>query len=242
MNARFEPATHAQEDRLVYRVAEAGELLWISRAFAYELVAGAELPRHPPRPAPSRAQGRALRAHRRADRIIGSVRRDLSLVNESQLCGRPQNCPQTWSAQCSSSAFSALARAVKAGEAEGPTRRRRALRARTLTPETQWNQPAEPGRLGCDVSVERKMSPSAGSESGAQAAASTASASVCIHFRSRSAPSDGRSWQRPPIVFHRGVGPRPQRKAGIRKRRKTPALNSECATIPAASLPVRSRR
>jgi excisionase family DNA binding protein len=33
-----------QEDRLVYTVAEAGELLGISRAFAYELVARGELP------------------------------------------------------------------------------------------------------------------------------------------------------------------------------------------------------
>jgi excisionase family DNA binding protein len=32
------------EDRLVYTVAEAGELLGISRAFAYELVARGELP------------------------------------------------------------------------------------------------------------------------------------------------------------------------------------------------------
>jgi excisionase family DNA binding protein len=34
----------APEDRLVYTVAEAGELLGISRAFAYELVARGELP------------------------------------------------------------------------------------------------------------------------------------------------------------------------------------------------------
>jgi excisionase family DNA binding protein len=32
------------EERLVYTVAEAGELLGISRAFAYELVARSELP------------------------------------------------------------------------------------------------------------------------------------------------------------------------------------------------------
>jgi excisionase family DNA binding protein len=32
------------EDRLVYTVADAGELLGISRAFAYELVARGELP------------------------------------------------------------------------------------------------------------------------------------------------------------------------------------------------------
>ena len=34
----------AADDRLVYTVAEAGELLGISRAFAYELVARGELP------------------------------------------------------------------------------------------------------------------------------------------------------------------------------------------------------
>jgi excisionase family DNA binding protein len=33
-----------EEERLVYTVAEAGELLGISRAFAYELVARGELP------------------------------------------------------------------------------------------------------------------------------------------------------------------------------------------------------
>lgn len=32
------------DDRLVYTVAEAGEMLGISRAFAYELVARGELP------------------------------------------------------------------------------------------------------------------------------------------------------------------------------------------------------
>ena len=37
--------THSStEERLVYTVAEAGELLGISRAFAYELVARGELP------------------------------------------------------------------------------------------------------------------------------------------------------------------------------------------------------
>ena len=35
---------HAESDRLVFTVAEAGELLGISRAFAYELVARGELP------------------------------------------------------------------------------------------------------------------------------------------------------------------------------------------------------
>jgi excisionase family DNA binding protein len=34
----------ASEERLVYTVAEAGEMLGISRAFAYELVARGELP------------------------------------------------------------------------------------------------------------------------------------------------------------------------------------------------------
>ena len=39
------PPTHvAGDDRLVFTVAEAGELLGISRAFAYELVARGELP------------------------------------------------------------------------------------------------------------------------------------------------------------------------------------------------------
>jgi excisionase family DNA binding protein len=38
------PTQTASEDRLVYTVAEAGELLGISRAFAYELVARGELP------------------------------------------------------------------------------------------------------------------------------------------------------------------------------------------------------
>lgn len=35
---------HNPDERLVYTVAEAGELLGISRAFAYELVARGELP------------------------------------------------------------------------------------------------------------------------------------------------------------------------------------------------------
>jgi excisionase family DNA binding protein len=35
---------HASEERLVYTVAQAGEMLGISRAFAYELVARGELP------------------------------------------------------------------------------------------------------------------------------------------------------------------------------------------------------
>ena len=34
----------APQERLVYTVAEAGEMLGISRAFAYELVAGANSP------------------------------------------------------------------------------------------------------------------------------------------------------------------------------------------------------
>ena len=38
------PAHVAGDDRLVFTVAEAGELLGISRAFAYELVARGELP------------------------------------------------------------------------------------------------------------------------------------------------------------------------------------------------------
>jgi excisionase family DNA binding protein len=37
-------ALQAPEERLVYTVAEAGEMLGISRAFAYELVARGELP------------------------------------------------------------------------------------------------------------------------------------------------------------------------------------------------------
>ena len=51
-------------DRLVYTVAEAGALLGISRAFAYELVARRRAPRHPPRPASSGAQGRLARPRR----------------------------------------------------------------------------------------------------------------------------------------------------------------------------------
>jgi excisionase family DNA binding protein len=38
------PTHAAGDDRLVFTVAEAGELLGISRAFAYELVARGELP------------------------------------------------------------------------------------------------------------------------------------------------------------------------------------------------------
>ena len=38
------PSHLAGDDRLVFTVAEAGELLGISRAFAYELVARGELP------------------------------------------------------------------------------------------------------------------------------------------------------------------------------------------------------
>ena len=38
------PITQNPDERLVYTVAEAGELLGISRAFAYELVARGELP------------------------------------------------------------------------------------------------------------------------------------------------------------------------------------------------------
>jgi excisionase family DNA binding protein len=41
-NLNHRPQT--PEERLVYTVAEAGELLGISRAFAYELVARGELP------------------------------------------------------------------------------------------------------------------------------------------------------------------------------------------------------
>ncbi len=40
----FIPIPQTPEERLVYTVAEAGELLGISRAFAYELVARGELP------------------------------------------------------------------------------------------------------------------------------------------------------------------------------------------------------
>jgi excisionase family DNA binding protein len=41
---QIETSGGRSEDRLVYTVAEAGELLGISRAFAYELVARGELP------------------------------------------------------------------------------------------------------------------------------------------------------------------------------------------------------
>jgi excisionase family DNA binding protein len=44
MDTQFETSTDRIEDRLVYTVAEAGALLGISRAFAYELVARGELP------------------------------------------------------------------------------------------------------------------------------------------------------------------------------------------------------
>ena len=44
MNTGADTRTEAHDDRLVYSVAEAGVLLGISRAFAYELVARAELP------------------------------------------------------------------------------------------------------------------------------------------------------------------------------------------------------
>ena len=44
MDTRISAASAAGEERLVYSVAEAGALLGISRAFAYELVARGELP------------------------------------------------------------------------------------------------------------------------------------------------------------------------------------------------------
>jgi excisionase family DNA binding protein len=44
MDMQIETPSGRSEDRLVYTVAEAGELLGISRAFAYELVARGELP------------------------------------------------------------------------------------------------------------------------------------------------------------------------------------------------------
>ena len=44
MDTHFETSTDRIGDRLVYTVAEAGALLGISRAFAYELVARDELP------------------------------------------------------------------------------------------------------------------------------------------------------------------------------------------------------
>ena len=40
----YQATFHVPHERLVYRVAEAGELLGISRAFAYELLARGELP------------------------------------------------------------------------------------------------------------------------------------------------------------------------------------------------------
>ena len=44
MDTPIEISRDRGQDRLVYTVAEAGELLGISRAFAYELVARGELP------------------------------------------------------------------------------------------------------------------------------------------------------------------------------------------------------
>ena len=44
MDTTIGAATSAGAERLVYSVAEAGALLGISRAFAYELVAHGELP------------------------------------------------------------------------------------------------------------------------------------------------------------------------------------------------------
>ncbi len=44
MDTQFETSTDRNEDRFVYTVAEAGALLGISPAFAYELVARGELP------------------------------------------------------------------------------------------------------------------------------------------------------------------------------------------------------
>jgi excisionase family DNA binding protein len=44
MDSRIEPLHVRGQERLVYTVAEAGELLGISRAFAYELLARGELP------------------------------------------------------------------------------------------------------------------------------------------------------------------------------------------------------
>ena len=44
MDTHFETSTDCIGDRLVYSVAEAGALLGISRAFAYELVARGEIP------------------------------------------------------------------------------------------------------------------------------------------------------------------------------------------------------
>jgi excisionase family DNA binding protein len=44
MDMAIETEKDEHEERLVYRVAEAGDLLSISAAFAYELVARGELP------------------------------------------------------------------------------------------------------------------------------------------------------------------------------------------------------
>lgn len=44
MDTHIETSDSRSDDRLVYTVAEAGELLGISRAFAYELVARGDLP------------------------------------------------------------------------------------------------------------------------------------------------------------------------------------------------------
>jgi excisionase family DNA binding protein len=44
MGTQIETPQDSSESRLVYTVAEAGELLGISRAFAYELVARGEIP------------------------------------------------------------------------------------------------------------------------------------------------------------------------------------------------------
>lgn len=44
MATSIEPSPPAGQERLVYSVAEAGTILGISRAFAYELVARGELP------------------------------------------------------------------------------------------------------------------------------------------------------------------------------------------------------
>ena len=98
MDTQIETPSSRSEDRLVYTVAEAGELLGISRAFAYELVALGELPvirlgRRPPRP-----QGRPARYSR-----AGPLRRsdsglDMRLACWSDAvhfdgCGCPQRCP-----------------------------------------------------------------------------------------------------------------------------------------------------
>jgi excisionase family DNA binding protein len=44
MDTQIETASSQSDDRLVYTVAEAGAMLGISRAFAYELVGRGELP------------------------------------------------------------------------------------------------------------------------------------------------------------------------------------------------------